>query len=104
MTICTPIENHSKNTSSNEVKKPVWVNTANANKNTLKITADIIKGIKKGTSSTFKVGTPRDLNTARSLASYVSRIYPELGAKYSCVVNYAKNEVTITANPVSKKR
>lgn len=68
----------------------------------MKVSADVVKSIPKGSSSTFKVDTPRDLNTARSIANYVTRFYPELGIRYSTSVNFATNEITITANKVKK--
>ena len=70
----------------------------------MKVTAQIIKGITKGSSSTFKVDTPRNLNTARATACYVGKMYPELGVKYSCKINYPTLEITITANKVSKNK
>jgi len=70
----------------------------------MKVTAEIVKGIQKGTSSTFTVDTPRDLNTARSIANYVGKFYPELGIKYTTSVDYPKNQITITANPVVRSK
>lgn len=70
----------------------------------MKVTTEIIKSIPRGSASTFKVDSPRDLNTARTLASYVSRFYPELGAKYSCKVDYTTNEITISSITTSKRK
>lgn len=70
----------------------------------MKVSADVVKSIPKGSSSTFKVDAPRDLNTARSIAAYVTRFYPELGIRYSTAVNFSTNEITITANPVAKSK
>lgn len=70
----------------------------------MKVTADLVKRIPKGSSTTVKVDSPRDLNTARSITNYVRRFYPELGVRYSCSVNYSTNEVTITSIPVEKTK
>lgn len=69
----------------------------------MKVTTEILKSIPKGSSSTFKVDSPRDLNTARTLANYVARFYPELGIRFSCKVNYATNEITISSIASQKK-
>lgn len=70
----------------------------------MKVTADVVKNIPRGTAHTFKVDTPRDLNTARSIANYVSKFYPELGVKFTTSVNYPTNEITITSVILDKAK
>lgn len=63
----------------------------------MKLTVGDLKSIKSGTSETFKVGHPKALSTAKSLASQTWRDNPELGVKFSCSCNYKTLEITVSA-------
>ena len=64
-----------------------------------KITMNDIRGIKPGTSVTFKPTNRRVFQSVRNMASIIGRQEPELGCKYSCSANYEKCEITIKAIP-----
>ena len=70
----------------------------------MKVSTKDILGIKSGTSTTFQCDHPKQLNTARGLACYAGRMYPENKIKYSCSIDWNCNQITITANPIAKKR
>ena len=64
-----------------------------------KITMNDIRGIKPGTSVTFKPSNRSVFQSVRNMASIIGRQEPELGCKYSCSANYEKCEITIKAIP-----
>ena len=69
-----------------------------------KITMNDIRGIKPGTSVTFKPSNRRVFQSVRNMASIIGRQEPELGCKYSCSANYDKCEITIKAIPNKSRK
>lgn len=62
-----------------------------------KVTTEDIRALEIGEEAVFKVPHPRDVNTARVLASNLGTYEPERGIRYRTNANYAKCEITITA-------
>lgn len=60
---------------------------------------EILRKIKTGESVTLRVEYPKQINTIRSTMYRMNSTEPEQGKKYSCVSNFAKRKITITANP-----
>lgn len=50
-----------------------------------------------GTSKTFKVAHPRDIDVAKALAYRLNSLEPEAKKRYSCKADYANRKITITA-------
>lgn len=69
-----------------------------------KITTERLRQLKAGEKMTYKMDHPKDLNNARSTASYTQLSYPELGVVFSVCVNRPKMEVTIEAVSTKKKK
>ena len=69
-----------------------------------KITMNDIRGIKPGTSVTFKPSNRWVFQSVRNMASIIGRQEPELGCKYSCSANYEKCERTIKAIPNKSRK
>jgi len=63
----------------------------------MKVTSDDIRAIKPGTSKTFKVTHPRDIDVARALAYRLTKIEPEANKRYSCKTDFANRKITISA-------
>jgi len=63
----------------------------------MKVTSENIRAIRPGTSKTFKVAHPRDIDVARVLAYRLTKMEPESGKRYSCKADFANRKITITA-------
>lgn len=50
-----------------------------------------------GTSKTFKVAHPRDIDVAKALAYRLNSLEPEAKKRYSCKADFANRKITITA-------
>lgn len=61
---------------------------------------ETIRNIKCGESVTIKARFPREINTIRSIIYRLNSTEPERGKKYSCVSNFSRSEITVTANPL----
>lgn len=70
------------------------------NKKDYKVTMQDIRAIKIGTSVTFTVDHPKDINSIRNRAYNINTQEPELKKRYSCATNFRNRTITITANPV----
>ena len=68
------------------------------NKKNHKVTMQDIREIKIGTSVTFTVDRPKDINSIRNRAYYINTQEPELKKRYSCSANFRNRTITITAN------
>lgn len=64
----------------------------------MKVTKEDIRSIKVGTSVTFQVTHPRQINSVKTMAYQIRSTEPELKKKFSCVSDYKNRKVTITAN------
>lgn len=69
------------------------------NKKNYKVTMEDIRSIKIGTSVTFRVETPRDIQSVRNRAYLINVSEPELNKRFSCEANFRNRTITITANP-----
>lgn len=56
-----------------------------------------IRKIKAGNSISCQMETPKQLNSARTLAYHVQNTYPEDGKKFSCSINWKTTTITISA-------
>lgn len=65
-----------------------------------KITMQDIRNIKVGSSSTFTVDHPREIDTIRTLAYKLNSMEPELKRRFSCSSDFKNRKVTVTANPL----
>lgn len=65
-----------------------------------RITKDDVRNIKVGSSVTFQVNHPREINVVKVFAYRLNSEEPELRRKYSCKSDYKNNKVTVTANPL----
>lgn len=65
-----------------------------------KVTMDDMRAIKTGTSVTYTAERPKDLNSIRTRAYLLNVSEPELGKRFSCAIDFAKRQITITANPI----
>lgn len=66
----------------------------------VKVTMEDIRSIKVGTSVTFRVETPRDVQSVRNRAYFINVSEPELKKRFSCEANFKDREITVTANPL----
>ncbi|WP_321331816.1 hypothetical protein [uncultured Bacteroides sp.] len=62
-----------------------------------RITVKELRKIKPGNKRTYRLPGPRALNNAKTVTSYATTSYPELGVKYKLTTNRAALEVTIEA-------
>lgn len=69
-------------------------------KENLKVTMQDIRSIKIGTSVTFTVESPRDVQSVRNRAYFINVSEPELKKVFSCAADFKNRKITVTANPV----
>lgn len=62
-----------------------------------KVTVADIRAMKLGQTKTFRVPHPKNLQYARTAASSVGTLEPELGLRFTVKCDYSKCEITITA-------
>lgn len=63
----------------------------------MKVSSKNIRSIMPGTSKTFKVAHPRDIDVAKALAYRLNSLEPEAKKRYSCKADFANRKITITA-------
>ena len=64
------------------------------------VTMDDIRSIKIGTSVTFSVDHPRDVQSVRNRAYFINVSEPELGKRFACAADFKNRKITVTANPL----
>lgn len=62
-----------------------------------KVTKQDLRDIEIGTTKVFKPENRRLIQSIRSMAYHIGKWEPELGKKYSCIANYAKCEIAVSA-------
>lgn len=66
----------------------------------MKVTAEDIKAIPPGEHRVFRLESPKALNSAQVMVTYVRYTYPNPAIEaYKCKKDWAKNEITVTAIP-----
>lgn len=64
---------------------------------TKKVTKQDLRDIEAGSTRIFSPENHRLIQSIRVMASQIGKMEPELGKKYSCIANYAKCEIAVSA-------
>ena len=65
-----------------------------------KVTTDDLRAIKANETKVFYVPTPRDIQSARSMAYTLTKVEPELGIRFRTWTDFDELKLTITAEKV----